>query len=250
MTSDLKLWDLILHASFSVKIIMLILAIMLVVVIFLTWKKWIMLKLSERNVKQFERLFWSGADINQLANEAIKKGNKCSDLEKVFLSGFQEFLRLRSYLGYDPEFIVSSAKNAMYAEAQREEGIMQRSLAWLATTGSVAPYLGLLGTVIGVMNSFSALGAVRQVTLAQVAPGISEALVATAIGLLAAIPAVMAFNKFSNEIDKIMARYDSFIDEFSNILARQYIQLKQHSTRQTSGASYSASARIAPHREG
>ncbi len=230
MSSDLQFWHLILSASFPVKIIMLILAIMLIVAIFLIWKKYISIKLATFRINQFERLFWSGADINQLASEATKKGKNCSDLEKVFLSGFQEFSRLRSYAHYDPEFIVSSVKSAMFAETQREETIIQKFLSWLATIGSVAPYIGLLGTVIGVMNSFSALGTVKQVTLAQVAPGISEALIATAIGLLAAIPAVMAFNKFSNDINTMMTRYDSFIDEFANILARQYVQLTQKNT--------------------
>ena len=227
MSSDLQFWQLILSASFPVKIIMVILAIMLVMAIFLIWKKYISIKLAKYRVNQFERLFWAGADINQLASDAAKKGKSCSDLEKVFLSGFQEFTRLRTYANYEPEFIVSSVKSAMFAETQREETIAQKSLSLLATIGSTAPYVGLLGTVIGVMNSFSALGAVKQVTLAQVAPGISEALIATAIGLLAAIPAVMAFNKFSNDINTMMTRYDSFIDEFANILARQYVQLSQ-----------------------
>ena len=234
MSSDLQFWHLILSASFPVKIIMLILAIMLVVAIFLIWKKYISIKLATYRLNQFERLFWSGADINQLASEATKKGKNCSDLEKVFLSGFQEFSLLRSYANYDPEVIVSSVKNAMFAETQREETIIQKFLSWLATIGSVAPYIGLLGTVIGVMNSFSALGTVKQVTLAQVAPGISEALIATAIGLLAAIPAVMAYNKFSNDINTMMTRYDSFIDEFANILARQYVQLTQTKNSQAS----------------
>lgn len=227
MSSDVQFLHLIADASFPVKIIMLILALMLVTAIFLIWKKTISIKLAKYRVNQFEKLFWSGADINQLATDAVKKGKNCSDLEKVFLSGFQEFSRLRSYHNYDPEFIVSSVKNAMFAETQREETIVQKFLPWLATIGSVAPYIGLLGTVIGVMNSFSALGTVKQVTLAQVAPGISEALVATAIGLLAAIPAVMAYNKFSNDINNLMTRYDSFIDEFANILARQYVQMSQ-----------------------
>ncbi len=202
---------------------------MLVIAIFLIWKKYISIKLAKRRINQFERIFWSGVDINQLAAEAARKGRNCSGLEKVFLSGFQEFIRLKNYAYYTPDFIVSSVKNAMFAETQREEGIIQKYLSWLATIGSVAPYIGLLGTVIGVMNSFSALGTVKQVTLAQVAPGISEALIATAIGLLAAIPAVMAFNKFSNDINNTMIRYDSFIDEFANILARQYVQLVQKS---------------------
>lgn len=227
MTSDLQFWHLIASASFPVKIIMLILALMLVITIFLIWKKYISIKLAKHRINQFEKLFWSGVDINQLAADAARKGKSCSGLEKVFLSGFQEFIRLKNYAQYSPDFIVSSVKNAMFAETQREESIIQKYLPWLATIGSVAPYIGLLGTVIGVMNSFSALGEVKQVTLAQVAPGISEALIATAIGLLAAIPAVMAFNKFSNDINSTMTRYDSFIDEFANILARQYVQLVQ-----------------------
>lgn len=234
-SSELQFWTLVGNASLPVKGIMLILGVMLIAVIFLIWKKWIILKITQHNTKRFERLFWSGADINLLAREALEKGKGCSGLEAIFLAGFQEFSRLRHYVSYGPEYILESTKSAMFAAIQREEAHLERSLSWIATTGSVAPYIGLLGTVIGVMNSFVALGGVQQVTLAQVAPGISEALVATAVGLLAAIPAVMAFNKFSNDINKLMTQHESFVDEFANILARQYLQIRTHAARQQQG---------------
>ncbi len=227
MTSNnLNLWELIAGASLPVMLIMALLFAMLIIASFLIWKRWIILSYTKKAVTSFERIFWSGADLNQLAAEARAKGANLSGLEAIFFAGFNEFTRLRAHLNYTPELIITSTQNAMFAEIQKEEAELEQSLSWLATTGSVAPYVGLLGTVIGVMNSFVSLGGAQQVTLAQVAPGISEALIATAVGLLAAIPSVMAYNKFSNDINKITNRYETFVDRFSNILARQYIQLR------------------------
>lgn len=233
MQSSVNFWQLILEASLPVQIIIGILASMMIIAIFLIWKKWILLKFATHQVTKFERLFWSGADINQLANHTLKKDQKPVGLESVFLAGFQEFWRLKDHLNYSPELIANNAKSAMFSATQKEEIALNKTLSWLATTASVAPYIGLLGTVIGVMNSFSALGAVKQVTLAQVAPGISEALIATAIGLFAAIPASMAYNKFTNDVNKLLMRYDGFIDEFANILSRQYIHLTKQKSAHT-----------------
>lgn len=226
--------QLILHASLPVQLIMLLLAFMFIYCIYIIWSKWILLKFATRDLNIFEKHFWSGADISKLHQEAQQKGTECTGLEAIFLSGFQEFLRLRNQVSYEPEFVVSSASRAMRATLTREIDELESHLPWLATTGSVSPYFGLFGTVIGVMNSFIALGSARQVTLAQVAPGIAEALIATAIGLMAAIPAVMAYNRFVTQVEKISLRYENFVDEFANILARQYSQYQnqQHQLKQ------------------
>lgn len=230
MNSELNFWSLISQANIVVQLIMFALLLMLVSVIFLSWKKWMLLKFAERDIKKFEVKFWSGGDMNELYQKSSQEKYR-TDLEYIFLAGLQEFNRLRSNLIYSPEFVVENVTRAMSASAQKEERVHRKTLSWLATMGSVSPYFGLFGTVIGVMNSFIALGSVKQVTLAQVAPGIAEALIATAMGLLVAIPAVMLYNHFINKIDKIVDSYDIFIEEFANILARQYAVLKSQSDK-------------------
>lgn len=223
--SQLSIWSLVLEANIIVQFVMLLLVLMLISVVFIAWKKWILLKLALNDTKKFESKFWSGTDIQELYNVASQK-KYTEGLEYIFVSGFHEFNRLRTTPIFSPEFVVENIRRAMEASAQREENVLHKSLSWLATSGSVAPYFGLFGTVIGVMNSFIALGAVKQVTLSQVAPGIAEALIATALGLLVAIPAVMIYNSFVNTIQKISDHYDVFIEEFANILARQYGQMQ------------------------
>lgn len=223
--SQLNLWTLVVEANIIVQIVMAMLVLMLISVIFIAWRKWILLKLALRDAKKFESKFWSGTDIQEMYNYASQK-KYTEGLEYIFVSGFHEFNRLRTTPIFSPEFVVENVRRAMEASAQREENSLHHSLSWLATTGSVAPYFGLFGTVIGVMNSFVALGSVKQVTLAQIAPGIAEALIATALGLLVAIPAVMIYNSFVNTINKISDYYYVFIEEFANILARQYGQLQ------------------------
>lgn len=225
--NNMSIFHLIGDASLTVKGVMSILFIMLVYAGFLICKKYIFLKLATRSADYFEQQFWSGADISHLYQIAKQKGQDTEGLEAIFLSGFQEFLRLSHQPLHDPEFVVSNANRAMRATLSREVEELEAHLAWLATTGAVSPYFGLFGTVWGVMSSFQALGAVKQVTLAQVAPGISEALVATALGLMTAIPSVMAYNRFVYNTEKLTLRYENFIDEFSNILARQYSHIKQ-----------------------
>lgn len=231
MNSQMDIWTLISGANIIVQFVMAVLALMFISMVFIVWKKWILLSLSLRDAKQFERKFWSGIDVNEYFQTVCQK-KYTSGLEYIFVSGYQEFNRLRAGLIYTPEFVVENVKRAMNASAQREENSLSRSLTWLATMGSVAPYWGLFGTVIGVMNSFRSLGAVKQVTLSQVAPGIAEALIATAMGLLVAIPAVMAYNYFVNNISKISDQYDVFTEEFANILARQYGQLQAQQIQQ------------------
>ncbi len=232
MTSHMSFWSLIMGASPTVKVVMLILCFMVLYAMFIIYKKWVFLKLSTREANQFEQVFWSGADIGKLYQNAKQKGGDATGLEAIFLSGFQEFLRLRHLPSSDLDFIIGNTNRAMRAALAREIEELEVHLPWLATTGAVSPYFGLFGTVWGVMNSFRALGAVKQVTLGQVAPGIAEALIATALGLIAAIPSVIAYNRFIYQVEKLTSRYENFVDEFSNILARQYNQMK--STQMTS----------------
>ena len=169
-----------------------------------------------------EREFWSGNDLNAPYQGAVNNRHTIGILERIFSAGFREFAKLRGQR--DPSAMVDGARRAMRATFQREMDHLERHLAFLASTGSVSPYIGLFGTVWGIMNAFRGLANVQQATLAQVAPGIAEALVATAIGLFAAIPAVVAFNRYSYDIDRLSIRFESFMEEFSNILHRQAVR--------------------------
>jgi biopolymer transport protein TolQ len=170
---------------------------------------------------QFERDFWSGSDLNALFQSAVNDRHSTGALERIFEAGFREFVKLKKQPGVDAGVMLDGARRAMRATYQREMDNLERHLAFLASVGSVSPYVGLLGTVWGIMNSFRGLANVSQATLSHVAPGIAEALIATAIGLFAAIPAVVAYNRFAHDIDRLAIRFESFIEEFSNILARQ-----------------------------
>jgi biopolymer transport protein TolQ len=169
----------------------------------------------------FEREFWGGKDLNALYQGAVNNRHTIGSLERVFEAGYREFAKLRSQAGTDVNTMVDGARRAMRATFQREMDYLERHLAFLASTGSVSPYVGLFGTVWGIMHAFRSLANVQQATLAQVAPGIAEALVATAIGLFAAIPAVVAYNRYSHDVERLANRFESFMEEFSNILHRQ-----------------------------
>ena len=171
-------------------------------------------------MKNFEDRFWSGADLSKLYNEVSSKGS-VTGIESLFVSGFKEFARLRKSNINSPQAIVDGTHRAMRVALSREVDQLELHLPFMATVGSISPYIGLFGTVWGIMNSFIALGAVEQATLAMVAPGIAEALIATAMGLFAAIPAVMAFNRFSHHVEKLENGYGNFMEEFSSILQRQ-----------------------------
>ena len=220
-TQDLDIWQLILHASIVVKVVMAI----LVAVSFMSWmfifQKWFVLRRAVTQTLDFEREFWGGKDLNALYQGAVNNRHTIGSLERVFEAGYREFAKLRSQAGTDVNTMVDGARRAMRATFQREMDYLERHLAFLASTGSVSPYVGLFGTVWGIMHAFRSLSNVQQATLAQVAPGIAEALVATAIGLFAAIPAVVAYNRYSHDIDRLAIRFESFIEEFSNILQRQ-----------------------------
>lgn len=177
----------------------------------------------------FEERFWSGIDLAQLyreGNEVAAEGNAVGGMESVFRAGFKEFSRLAQQSGMDSEAILEGSRRAMRVALLREEERLERHLPFLASVGSTSPYIGLFGTVWGIMHSFRGLANSTQATLATVAPGISEALIATAMGLFAAIPAVLAYNRFAAKVDVFGNRYDTFVDEFSSILSRQAYALK------------------------
>jgi biopolymer transport protein TolQ len=223
LTQDLDIWTLILNASVVVKAVMLL----LLSVSFMSWmfifQKWFSIRRAVRQTAQFEREFWGGKDLNALYQGAVNNRHSIGSLERIFEAGFREFAKLRGQKSAHTEAsdMVDGARRAMRATFQREMDFVERHLAFLASTGSVSPYVGLFGTVWGIMHSFRSLANVQQATLAQVAPGIAEALIATAIGLFAAIPAVVAYNRYSHDIERLANRFESFMEEFSNILHRQ-----------------------------
>ncbi|HWV92418.1 MAG TPA: protein TolQ [Burkholderiales bacterium] len=225
VTQDLDIWTLIANASIVVKVVMLLLA----AVSFMSWmfifQKWFSIRRAASQTDKFEREFWSGNDLNALYQGAVNHRHTIGSLERIFEAGFREFAKLRSgQRPADASDIVDGSRRAMRAAFQREMDFLERHLSFLASTGSVSPYVGLFGTVWGIMHAFRSLANVQQATLAQVAPGIAEALVATAIGLFAAIPAVVAYNRYSHDIDRLATRFESFMEEFSNILHRQAVR--------------------------
>ena len=222
IAQDLDIWTLIVNASVVVKVVMAI----LLVVSFMSWmfifQKWFSIRRANAQTDVFEREFWSGNDLQALYQGAVNNRHSIGSLERIFEAGFREFAKLRGQrVAADASVMVDGARRAMRATFQREMDFLERHLAFLASTGSVSPYVGLFGTVWGIMHSFRSLANVQQATLAQVAPGIAEALIATAIGLFAAIPAVVAYNRYSHDIDRLAIRFESFMEEFSNILTRQ-----------------------------
>ena len=225
VTTDLDICILIMGASPVVKAVM----ALLVVVSFMSWlyifSKWFTIRRARSQTERFEREFWGGNDLNLLYQGAVNNRHSIGSLERIFESGFREFVKLRNQRpSGDASDMVDGARRAMRATYQREMDHLERHLAFLASTGSVSPYVGLFGTVWGIMHAFRSLANVQQATLAQVAPGIAEALVATALGLFAAIPAVVAYNRYSYLIDRLSIRFESFMEEFSNILHRQAVK--------------------------
>jgi biopolymer transport protein TolQ len=179
------------------------------------------LKQATKDSDEFEDKFWSGADLSQIYQDVKKRKDDLSGSEEIFYSGFTEFLRLRKSNADSPAFIMEGTGRSMRVAVSREVEELETNLPFLATVGSISPYIGLFGTVWGIMHAFIALGEVKQATLAMVAPGIAEALIATAMGLFAAIPAVMAYNRLSNKVGKLEHNYATFSEEFHSILHRQ-----------------------------
>ena len=221
VSQDLSILHLILNASAVVQVVMVLLAAVSVLSWYYIFRKLFALRLARTQTEQFERDFWSGGDLTNLYHSAVNNRHGTGSMERIFEAGFREFTKLRSQKNLDAKDIVDGSRRAMRATYQREVDNIDSHLAFLASVGSVSPYVGLFGTVWGIMHSFRGLANVGQATLSAVAPGIAEALVATAIGLFAAIPAVLAYNRFAHDIDRLSTRFESFMDEFSNILQRQ-----------------------------
>jgi biopolymer transport protein TolQ len=218
--NDDSLLTLIWNASLPVQLVMLILLGASVMSWALMYVKRSYIRQSQAEAKEFEGRFWSGINLSELFSQLSQSEQRRFGLEAIFENGFREFARARRAELENSES-VRSAHRAMKVSMAREIEMLDSNLTFLATVGSVSPYVGLFGTVWGIMESFRALAGVQQATLAMVAPGISEALIATAMGLLAAIPAVVAYNKFSSEIDTMIVRYENFLEEFTGILQRQ-----------------------------
>ena len=221
---NLSIVSLILNASLLVQLVMAILLIVSVVSWVMIIQRGIYLRNAEVDYKNFEDTFWSGVDLNNLYRELsqlAQENGGTQGVENVFRAGFREFSRLNSGDGVDPDAVMEGTDRAMRVALSREEEKLSANLAFLASVASVSPYIGLFGTVWGIMNSFRGLAMVQQATLATVAPGISEALIATAMGLFAAIPAVLAYNRYAAKVETINACYETFAEEFSSILHRQ-----------------------------
>ena len=213
--------NLFLHASIPVQAIMVLLIVISIVSWALIFQRSSVLNRAARESKKFEDRFWSGIDLGKLSTDLSQRQKPVTGLESLFQAGYREFIRLRQQKGVSPEAVIDGAHRAMRVAHSREVEKLEQNLSFLATVGSVTPYIGLFGTVWGIMNSFIALGAVKQATLAMVAPGIAEALIATAMGLFAAIPAVIAYNRFINRLQRIETRYENFLEEFSGVLHRK-----------------------------
>jgi biopolymer transport protein TolQ len=221
MNNDLSLLHLITEASLPVQLVMLLLLIASLSSWTFIFSKRKDLARAIEITDEFEEQFWSGTALSELYRKLSAKDFEPEGIEKIFIAGYREFSRMRQSGTVEPSVQVESAQRAMRIELSRELDRLEVHLSFLATVGSTSPYVGLFGTVWGIMNSFMALGALKQATLAQVAPGIAEALIATAIGLFAAIPAVIAYNRFSTRLDRLTGRYDLFVEEFIVLLQRQ-----------------------------
>ena len=223
LSNDMAILSLIAHASIIVKIVMGILILMSTMSWWYIFVKMFSVRRAKQQVEEFEREFWGGTDLVGLYQRASSGQYEPAGMERIFEAGFKEYLKLKSRSGSDIGALMDGTRRAMKATFQRELDYLEAHLSFLATVGSVSPYIGLFGTVWGIMNSFRSLTNMAQATLAQVAPGMAEALIATAIGLFAAIPAVIAYNKYTAEIDRLANRYESFMEEFTNILQRQAV---------------------------
>ena len=223
VSQDIEILSLIIHASIVVKVVMGILVMASLMSWWYIFVKLFAVRRAKNSANAFEQEFWGGSDLIGMYQRASSGQYETAGMERIFEAGFKEFLKLKSRSGSDIGALMDGSRRAMKATFQRELDYLESHLSFLATVGSVSPYIGLFGTVWGIMNAFRGLSNVAQATLAQVAPGIAEALIATAIGLFAAIPAVIAYNRYTAEIDRLANRYESFIEEFSTILQRQAV---------------------------
>lgn len=220
MTQELSIVQLMLNASWVVQAVVALLVLMSLLSWAAIFRKLGTLSRVKAKNELFEREFWSGTNLNDLYASAAQHARSGGPMERIFASGMREYHKLRERRISDGGMLLDAARRAMRASFQRELDVLEANLSFLGTVGSVAPYVGLFGTVWGIMHAFTGLAALAQVTLATVAPGIAEALVATAIGLFAAIPAVVAYNRFAHDIDRLANGLETFMEEFSNILQR------------------------------
>lgn len=225
--TDMNILDLFLKASLLVKLIILILIGFSIASWAIIIQRTRILNMASREAEAFEDRFWSGIDLSRLYQECQANRDDMTGSEQIFYSGFKEFVRLHRANCHAPEAIVEGAERAMRISMNREVETLEAHIPFLGTVGSVSPYIGLFGTVWGIMHAFIALGAVKQATLQMVAPGIAEALIATAIALFAAIPAVMAYNRLNLRVNKLEQNYDNFMEEFTAILHRQAFTISE-----------------------
>jgi len=224
MNQDLSIIHLVMHASLVVQLVMALLLAVSVASWTVIFGKVIGLRRIKQDNEEFDQEFWAGRTLQELYQEAQRGDGPVSPQERIFAAGMREFMKLRERRVNDVPSLLEGSRRAMRASYQREMDLIEAKLDFLGSVGSVSPYIGLFGTVWGIMHAFTGLSNLQQVTLATVAPGIAEALVATAIGLFAAIPAVLAYNRFSRDIDRIATQMESFVEESSNILARNVTQ--------------------------
>ena len=221
VTQDMSFLPLILNASIPVQLVMGLLLLVSLMSWWFIFMKMFAVRLAGKQSDKFEEEFWNNSDLDKLYQEIAAFPEDVGSMARIFSSGLDEFVKLKKRADMDSRTIMEGTQRAMRATFQREMDSLESHLSFLATVGSVSPYVGLLGTVWGIMNAFRGLSNVGQATLAHVAPGIAEALVATAMGLFAAIPAVVAYNRYSHEVTRLSSRFDSFVEEFSNVLQRQ-----------------------------
>jgi len=221
MNHELNILALIWGASLPVKGVMLILIIFSIASWVIIFRKQAMLAAANTGANEFEERFWSGSDLAALFKDVNASGERVGGIEAIFESGFREFARQRQRRGVDSRTLLEGAQRAMRVSQSREVERLEHNLEFLANVGSISPYVGLFGTVWGIMIAFQGLANVKEASIAMVAPGISEALVATAMGLFAAIPAVWAYNRFATRVERVALRYETFLEEFSSILQRQ-----------------------------
>jgi biopolymer transport protein TolQ len=219
--ADMSLTTLITGASLPVQMVMAILLIVSIVSWWYIFIKVMTIGRAEKEAESFEHNFWTGGDLNKLYDGLSAGRKKPRGMSSIFEAGFKEFVRLKKQPGLEVSDLMEGSRRAMRAAYNREMDDLDSHLPYLASVGSVSPYIGLFGTVWGIMNAFRGLANMAQATLAHVAPGIAEALISTAIGLFAAIPAVIAYNRFASSVDRLAVRYESFIEEFTNILQRK-----------------------------
>lgn len=221
LVKDLSFFHMVENASVLVQLVMGLLLLVSLMSWWYIFRKMFEIRLAKHQTGHFEDEFWANANLNGLYQDVSASEDRAGSLGRIFGAGFAEFVKLKKRHGVDNSAVMEGTRRAMRATYQREMDGLESHLAFLATVGSVSPYVGLLGTVWGIMNAFRGLSNVGQATLAHVAPGIAEALVATAMGLFAAIPAVVAYNRYAHDVGRLASRFESFMEEFSNVLQRQ-----------------------------